>query len=80
MKMEICIPGLGAGMAEGTLVEWHVADGEQVAEGGLLYTLESEKTAQDVEAPASGTVTQIGVAGGTYPVGAVIAVIAVVEH
>jgi pyruvate/2-oxoglutarate dehydrogenase complex dihydrolipoamide acyltransferase (E2) component len=75
MATEICIPGLGAGMAEGTIVEWHVENGGAVTEGSLLYTLESEKTAQDVEAPVSGTVRHIGVAGEAYPVGAVVAVI-----
>jgi len=77
MKTEICIPGLGAGMAEGTLVEWHVDDGADITEGAMLYTLESEKTAQDVEAPVAGKVQRIGLVGEVYPVGAVVAVI---EH
>ena len=77
MKTEICIPGLGAGMSEGTLVEWHVDDGADIAEGAILYTLESEKTAQDVEAPVSGKVQHIGVVGEVYPVGEVVAII---EH
>ncbi|MGQ2929718.1 MAG: biotin/lipoyl-containing protein [Sphingopyxis sp.] len=77
MKTEICIPGLGAGMSEGTLVEWHVDDGADIAEGAILYTLESEKTAQDVEAPVSGKVRRIGVVGEVYPVGEVVAII---EH
>ena len=77
MKTEICIPGLGAGMIEGTIVEWHVEDGGTVSEGGMLYTLESEKTAQDVEAPVAGTVQRIGQVGEAYAVGAVVATI---EH
>lgn len=75
MVTEICIPGLGAGMAEGTLVEWHVADGAAVEAGDMLYTLESEKTAQDVESPVAGTLKRIGVEGEVYPVGAVVGVI-----
>ncbi|QNO25646.1 dihydrolipoamide acyltransferase [Sphingopyxis sp. OPL5] len=77
MKTEICIPGLGAGMSEGTLVEWHVDDSADIVEGAILYTLESEKTAQDVEAPVSGKVRRIGVVGEVYPVGEVVAII---EH
>lgn len=77
MKTEICIPGLGAGMSEGTIVEWHVDNGGTIAEGDILYTLESEKTAQDVEAPVSGVVTRIGEVGEAYEVGAVVATI---EH
>lgn len=77
MKTEICIPGLGAGMSEGTLVEWHVDDSADIVEGAILYTLESEKTAQDVEAPVSGKVRRIGVVGEVYPVGEIVAII---EH
>ncbi|KQZ73762.1 dihydrolipoamide acyltransferase [Sphingopyxis sp. Root214] len=73
MKTEICIPGLGAGMAEGTITEWHIADGGEVKEGDILYTLESEKTALDVEAPVAGVLRQVGKAGEVYEVGAVVA-------
>jgi pyruvate/2-oxoglutarate dehydrogenase complex dihydrolipoamide acyltransferase (E2) component len=55
MPMEILLPKLGFSMDEGTLVEWLVGDGEAVTEGQPLYTLESEKSANEVEAPASGT-------------------------
>lgn len=75
MSTEICIPGLGASMTEGTLVEWHVDEGATVKAGDLLYTLESEKTAQDVEAPIDGTLQRIGVEGEVYPVGAVVGLI-----
>jgi pyruvate/2-oxoglutarate dehydrogenase complex dihydrolipoamide acyltransferase (E2) component len=73
--VEIRIPSLGAGMSEGTLVEWHVADGAAVAEGELLYTLESEKTAMDIVAPASGALRRIGDEGEIYPVGELIGAI-----
>jgi pyruvate/2-oxoglutarate dehydrogenase complex dihydrolipoamide acyltransferase (E2) component len=75
MSFEIRIPGLGAGMNEGKLVAWHVADGATVREGDLLYTLESEKTAQDVDAPGSGTLKIIGVEEEIYPVGELIGTI-----
>ncbi|WP_312596793.1 lipoyl domain-containing protein [Brevundimonas sp.] len=72
MTIELSIPALGAGMSEGKLVQWHVADGETVAAGQIVYTLESEKTAQDIEAPAAGTLKRIGEEGEIYPVGAAI--------
>ncbi|MDB5447936.1 MAG: biotin/lipoyl attachment protein [Phenylobacterium sp.] len=75
MSFEIRIPGLGAGMSEGTLVEWHVADGAAVTQGQVLYTLESEKTAEDVEAPVAGVLRRMGQEGEAYPVGELIAVI-----
>jgi pyruvate/2-oxoglutarate dehydrogenase complex dihydrolipoamide acyltransferase (E2) component len=75
MSIEIRIPSLGAGMNEGKLVEWHVADGASVKAGELLYTLESEKTAQDVEAQADGVLRIVAAADETYPVGELIGVI-----
>lgn len=75
MSTEICIPGLGAGMAEGLLVEWHVQDGATVSAGDMLYTIESEKTAQDVESPAAGVIRLSGQAGETYAVGTAVATI-----
>jgi pyruvate/2-oxoglutarate dehydrogenase complex dihydrolipoamide acyltransferase (E2) component len=75
MAVEIRIPGLGAGMQEGTLVQWHLDQGATVNEGDLLYTLESEKTSQDIEAQESGTLNRIGIEGEVYPVGQLIGVI-----
>ncbi|HKP78502.1 MAG TPA: lipoyl domain-containing protein [Phenylobacterium sp.] len=75
MSFEIRIPALGAGMSEGTLVEWLAADGEAVAPGALLYTLESEKTAQEVEAPVAGVLRHAARAGEVYPVGELIGTI-----
>ena len=69
MSFEIRIPALGAGMSEGTLVEWHVVEGGSVAPGTLLYTLESEKTAQEIEAPVAGVLRRLGQEGEVYPVG-----------
>jgi pyruvate/2-oxoglutarate dehydrogenase complex dihydrolipoamide acyltransferase (E2) component len=75
MSFEIRIPGLGAGMSEGTLVQWHAEDGATVDQGQLLYTLESEKTAEDIESPVAGVLRRKGEEGEVYPVGEVIGVI-----
>jgi pyruvate/2-oxoglutarate dehydrogenase complex dihydrolipoamide acyltransferase (E2) component len=75
MAVEIRIPSLGAGMNEGKLVEWHAKDGAAVRTGDLLYTLESEKTAEDVEAQADGTLRIAAAADEIYPVGELIGVI-----
>lgn len=65
----ISIPKLGISMTEGHLTEWHVQDGETVAAGALLYTLETDKTENEIEAPVGGVVHIHAVAGETYPVG-----------
>lgn len=69
---QIILPKLGFAMEEGTLAEWLVADGESVTEGQPLYLLESDKSANEVEAPASGTLHIIAEIGENYPVGHVL--------
>jgi pyruvate/2-oxoglutarate dehydrogenase complex dihydrolipoamide acyltransferase (E2) component len=56
-------------MTEGVLAEWLVADGAQVNEGDPIYTLETGKAVQEIQAPASGRLMQRAQAGETYPVG-----------
>jgi pyruvate/2-oxoglutarate dehydrogenase complex dihydrolipoamide acyltransferase (E2) component len=65
----INIPKLGVSMTEGTLVEWMVQDGQQVAAGDLLYRIETDKVENDIEAPVGGTVHLTGEEGETYDVG-----------
>jgi pyruvate/2-oxoglutarate dehydrogenase complex dihydrolipoamide acyltransferase (E2) component len=60
-------------MNEGELVEWLVEDGGAVTEGQPLYALESDKSTQEVEAPASGTLRVLKAVGESYPVGTVLA-------
>ena len=73
MAYEILLPKLGFSMNEGELVEWLVEDGGAVTEGQPLYALESEKSTQEVDAPASGTLRILKAVGETYPVGTVLA-------
>ena len=70
---EIRIPKTGDAIEEGTLVEWHVADGVKIAEGDPLYTLETDKTEMEIESPCAGVLTRIGEEGEEYPVGELIA-------
>ena len=69
MSTVLRIPKAAVSTQEGVLVEWLVEDGAQVTEGQPIYNLEIEKATMEVEAPASGTLKQIGQAGQTYPVG-----------
>ena len=54
MAIEIVVPRLGWSMDEGTFVEWLKADGESVQAGDMLFVLEGEKAAQEVESFDSG--------------------------
>ncbi len=69
MATEIIFPKIGFSMEEGKLVEWLVADGATVTEGEVLYALESDKSVQEIEAPASGTLKIKAEADAIYKVG-----------
>jgi len=69
MSTTLTIPKLQMSTTEGTLAEWLVEDGEIVEEGQPIYSLETDKSVQDIEAPAAGKLTQKVAAGETYPVG-----------
>ncbi|HYP62533.1 MAG TPA: biotin/lipoyl-containing protein [Acidocella sp.] len=75
MATEIILPKIGFSMTEGVLSEWLVADGTTVAEGQPIFTLESDKSTNEVESPAAGTIKITGVPGETYEVGAIIGTI-----
>ncbi|MDE2596120.1 MAG: biotin/lipoyl-binding protein [Sphingomonadales bacterium] len=64
MAVEILLPKIGFSMNEGTVAEWLVADGGSVAEGQPLFSLESDKSTNEVEAPGSGTLRIVVAAGG----------------
>ena len=57
--IEITIPRLGWSMEEGTFSEWLKRDGDWVEKGDMLFVLESDKAAQEIESFESG-VLKIG--------------------
>jgi pyruvate dehydrogenase E2 component (dihydrolipoamide acetyltransferase) len=76
MAEVVNMPKLGFDMAEGTLVRWVIAEGEEVAKGAVLAEIETDKATVEVESSFGGTVLRHLVAVGTpVPVGDAIAVI-----
>lgn len=75
MATEVFLPSLAFGMEEGLLTEWLVKQGAHVTEGEMIYALETEKSVQEIEAPATGTIDIRTEAGKDYPVGHLLAVI-----
>jgi pyruvate/2-oxoglutarate dehydrogenase complex dihydrolipoamide acyltransferase (E2) component len=73
VAFQVTIPKIGFSMNEGELAEWLVEDGADVAEGQPLYSLEADKSTNEVESPATGKLRIIGQVGETYEVGTVIA-------
>jgi pyruvate/2-oxoglutarate dehydrogenase complex dihydrolipoamide acyltransferase (E2) component len=72
MTTQIILPKLGFSVNEAALVEWMAADGAEVKKGDPLYCIESEKSLQEIEAPADGVLRILLEAGETYDVGTVI--------
>jgi len=70
--MELKLPMISMGMTEGTIAEWLHEDGAEVTEGTAVYSIETDKTVQEVEAPTSGVLRILAPAGEEYPVGALI--------
>lgn len=75
MGTEILLPKIGFSMNEGTLAEWMFGDGEHVTEGDVLYLLESDKSTNEVEAPATGILRVLKEEGQVYEVGTVLGLI-----
>lgn len=75
MSVEILLPKLGFSMSEGVIAEWLVADGATVQSGAPLYSIESDKAVQEIEAPASGRLRIIVQPGLSNPVGTVLGMI-----
>ena len=75
MATEITVPRLGWTMEEGVFLGWLKRDGDCIKSGEPIFTLESEKAVQDVEATEDGIlrISPTGpVAGSTVMVGALI--------
>lgn len=71
---QLLMPKIGLTMTEGLLSQWHVSVGDSYKVGDLLFTVETEKVANEVEAEVDGQVLEILVPeGDTVPVGEIIA-------
>ena len=64
MKVEVLLPQWGMGMSEGTVAEWMKKVGDRVKEDEPLAEIEAEKATQELDSPATGTLTEILVQQG----------------
>ncbi len=65
MPTEILMPALSPTMEEGTLVKWHVREGDEVRAGDVIAEIETDKATMEVEAADDGQLDKILVAEGT---------------
>ena len=68
MSTQILMPALSPTMETGTLVKWHVKEGNAVRSGDVIAEIETDKAIMEVEAVDEGTIGKILVAEGTEQV------------
>ncbi len=64
MATEVLMPKLGLTMTEGTIDEWKKNVGDPVAKGEILFSVETDKLTNDVEAETDGVLLAILVPAG----------------
>ncbi|MBA3447698.1 MAG: E3 binding domain-containing protein, partial [Pseudaminobacter sp.] len=74
MPVEVILPKVDMDMATGRISRWFVADGAVVKKGDVLFEIETDKAAMEIDAPASGTLRDVtGKEGIDIPVGETVA-------
>ncbi|HBB00666.1 MAG: hypothetical protein A2W86_11485 [Bacteroidetes bacterium GWD2_45_23] len=70
MRYTFNFPDLGEGLEEGTILEWYVAEGQQVKEGDPLVQMETDKVVADIPSPRQGMIALLhGSVGDVIKVG-----------
>src|SRR5512143_1110673 len=73
---DVIMPVLGMNQDTGKIIRWLVAEGQPVRQGDPLLEVETDKAVAELEAPATGVLSQVEAqAGEDVPVGKRIAVI-----
>ncbi|MBX3584698.1 MAG: E3 binding domain-containing protein, partial [Rhizobiaceae bacterium] len=74
MPVEVILPKVDMDMATGQISRWFVAEGATVKQGELLFEIETDKAAMEIDSPAAGTLRDIvGKEGVDIPVGSAVA-------
>jgi len=78
VEIELRLPDVGEGIAEGEIVRWLVAEGDRVAEDDLLVEVLTDKADVEIPSPVAGTLVRIvAQPGQVVPVGGVMAILEV---
>ncbi len=62
---QFTLPDVGEGMAEGEIVSWLVAEGDEVNEEDSLVEIQNDKSVEEVASPVTGKIVRILVEAGT---------------
>jgi 2-oxoglutarate dehydrogenase E2 component (dihydrolipoamide succinyltransferase) len=75
MSLEVKIPSVGESITSGLISAWHKADGESVAKGDAILTIDTDKVSTDLTAAESGVLHILVPAGEEVAIGQVVATI-----
>src|SRR5437868_8259013 len=74
MPAEVILPKVDMDMATGQISRWFAEEGATVKKGDVLFEIETDKAAMEIDAPASGVLRDVtGKEGVDIPVGAAVA-------
>lgn len=74
MAVEVILPKVDMDMETGQISRWYAKDGDTVTKGQLLFEIETDKAAMEVDAPASGILGDVTAEeGAVVPVGQTVA-------
>jgi 2-oxoglutarate dehydrogenase E1 component len=71
--VEVAMPQMGDSVTEGTILEWHKAEGDTVEADETIVEISTDKVDAEVPAPVAGTIVKIhGAEGDTVAVGQIL--------
>ena len=74
--IEFRLPDIGEGIAEATIIEWLVFEGQEVKNDQMIVKVETDKSVADLPSPIAGTILKINFKkGDIVNVGAILCVI-----
>lgn len=59
MPVNVIFPKVSLEMASGSISRWHVRDGDTVVQGQVLFEIDNDKAAVEVESPAAGIIRDL---------------------
>ena len=76
MAVEVILPKVDMDMTTGVISKWHVKNGDTVKKGQVLFEMETDKSAIEIDAPADGAINNIEAeTGKPTNIGAIVAMI-----
>ncbi|MFW5883808.1 MAG: 2-oxoglutarate dehydrogenase complex dihydrolipoyllysine-residue succinyltransferase, partial [Verrucomicrobiota bacterium] len=73
MATDVKVPAMGESISSGVLASWHVADGDVVEQGQVLYELETDKITSEATAEVAGRISLKASEGDEVEIGQVVA-------